>query len=130
MNWLQKARPLGFAVLAVAAVIVTFALGDSGSSPSATTDAVRQALFEWDLNEGGAESAPQQSVSAQWAAKDLLAAIGKAEARQSSALGTRVPVLLLIGVLAVCWSGLTSSPATRRTENDGNPESVPGSPAS
>jgi hypothetical protein len=126
----QNIRRLGFAVLAIAAIVVTFALGNAGASPTTTTDAVHQALVAWHLNEGTADSAPQQSVSAQWATKDLLSAIGTSEARQSSALGTKVPVLLLIGVLAVCWGGLTSGPiGVRRADDDGEPELVPGSPA-
>ncbi|MEX0663310.1 MAG: hypothetical protein WD598_00910 [Acidimicrobiia bacterium] len=128
MEKLQKARQLGFVVLSVAAVIVTFAVGNAGKSPTATNDAVRLALVEWDLNESTADSAPQQSVTAQWAAKDLLAAIGRAEARQSSAVGTKIPVLLLLAVLALCWNGITSEPIpTRREADDVEGESMAGS---
>lgn len=107
----QKVRIGGFVVIAVAAVVVMFALGGAGDAPGATTDGVKQALAEWDLNELGADSAPQQSVSAQWAAKDLLAVIGRAEARQSGALSAKVPALLLLGVLALCWHGVMSPTA-------------------
>lgn len=104
----QKIRIAGFVILAVAAVVVMFAVGSSGDAPGTTTDDVKQALAEWNINELGADSAPQQSVSAQWAAKDLLAVIGRAEARQSGALSTKIPALLLLGVLGLCWHGVTS----------------------
>lgn len=108
MSQRQKVRIGGFIVIAVAAVVIMFVVGGSGDAPGTTTDDVESALAEWKLNDLGADSAPQQSVSAQWAAKDLLAVIGRAEARQSGALSTKIPALLLLGVLALCWHGVTN----------------------
>jgi hypothetical protein len=122
MSQREKVRIGGFVVIAVAAVVVMFALGGSGDAPGATAEDVETALAGWELNEDGSESAPQQSVSAQWAAKDLLAVIGRAEARQSGALSTKIPALLLLGVLSLCWQGVTGPVvATPETEPGAEP---------
>jgi hypothetical protein len=97
----------GFLVLAGAALIVALAVGNQSDNASTSSDRVATALANFKLNESLADSSPQQTVTAEWAAKDLLAVMGRAEARQSSALGTKIPLLLLLGVFGVCWHGAT-----------------------
>jgi hypothetical protein len=94
-------------VLAVAALVVAFAIGTQGDSGATTSDRVAAAIADFELNETLADSAPQQTVTAEWASKDLLAAVARAEARQSSALSTKIPLLLMLGLFAVCWHGAT-----------------------
>ena len=107
MGTLRRFRLLGFLVLAGVALVVALALGNQGDNGSTTSDRVATALANFKLNESLADSAPQQTVTAEWASKDLLAVIGRAEARQSSALGTKIPLLLVLGIFAVCWHGAT-----------------------
>lgn len=118
MEALRRFRWVGFLVIAVAAVVVTLAIGNAGAGGGQTVDGVRSALADYDLNEALADSAPQQTVTAEWASKDLLAVIGRAEARQSGALGTKIPLLLLLGIVAICWHGVTLLPTGARERSE------------
>jgi len=80
MEALRRVRWVGFLAIAIGAIVVTLVVGNVGA-------------------DGG--------QTATWAAKDLLAVIGRAKARESSVLSTKIPVLLLLGILALCWHGVT-----------------------
>jgi hypothetical protein len=125
-----RIRLAGFGVLAVAAVVVTFAVGSGVRSTQpvrvtatggSTRAAVVKALADYDTNERAASSAPQQSVVGGWVARDLLTAVARADAdaldvqRQVANRPTeppspdrRIPILIAIAVLAICWLGLTT----------------------
>lgn len=106
---MRSIRNIGFAVLAVAALAVVVVEAPSSGGP-ALRDQVSSALSSWSANEAGADSAPQQAVSAEWANKDLLAAIGRADAQaqdSQTTSGNRIAYLLAIAVFAICWAGVT-----------------------
>lgn len=130
----MDARRLGLAVLATAAVAVWFVMapeppdtagGQINLSARNYANLVTQALDDFDANEARADSAPQQQVVAGWVARDLLSIIALAQADMIESLGglaeqnetvasavavrdDRVPALLVIAVLAVCWIGMTT----------------------
>lgn len=123
-------RYLGFAVLAMGAVasFVYFTPKDVKSSyalPSASQyeSLISQALSDDAANNLRTEGAPQQQVVNGWTAKDLLTIIAKEQADilraqgavvdatgnlQTQPFDQRIPALLLIAVLAICWSGATT----------------------
>ena len=126
----QAVRLAGFAVLAVAAVVAWVVLApklatDVPTLPSATQyeTLIADALSAHELNNASAAGAPQQQVVNGWTARDLLTIIAKenvdilrAQGAVVDVTGTlrttpfdeRVPALLLIGVLAVCWAGVST----------------------
>jgi hypothetical protein len=123
-------RYLGFAVLIGAAVYVYVAMApavvrDVPTLPSFTQyeSLISTALADDAANNLRTEGAPQQQVVNGWTARDLLTIIAKEQADLLKAQGAvvdatgnlttqpfddRVPALLLIGVLAVCWAGLSA----------------------
>jgi hypothetical protein len=123
-------RFLGFAVLAIAAAaaFVYFTPKDVTSSyalPSASQyeSLITQVLADDVANNLRTEGAPQQQVVNGWTARDLLTIIAKEQADilraqgavvdatgnlQTQPFDQRIPALLLIGVLAVCWSGIAA----------------------
>lgn len=123
-------RGAGYLVLAIAAVSVFVVLkpnveANTPSLPSATTykSLISTAMSDYDGNNSNTESAPQQQVVNGWVARDLLLIIAKENADilraqgavvdatgalQTAPFDERVPALLLLGVLAVCWTGLTA----------------------
>ncbi len=125
----RAVRLAGFGVLAVAAVIAWVALApevptDAPTLPSATQyeTLIADALSAHEVNNLSASGAPQQQVVNGWTARDLLTIIAKenidilrAQGAVVDVTGTlrttpfdeRVPALLLIGVLAVCWAGIS-----------------------
>lgn len=126
-------RYAGYLVLAVAAVAVFVVLRPkidtvAPTLPSATSyeSLITSALDADTANNLRTEGAPQQQVVNGWTAKDLLTIIAKenidilkaqgAVVDATGALNTtpfdeRIPALLLIGVLALCWSGISVSTA-------------------
>lgn len=124
-------RNAGFLLLAVAAVAVFVVLRPkidtvTPTLPSSTSyeSLISSALAADTANNLRTEGAPQQQVVNGWTAKDLLTIIAKenidilkaqgAVVDATGALNTtpfdeRIPVLLLIGVLALCWTGLSIS---------------------
>lgn len=126
----------GFAILALAALGAWAALApaqtpSAPSLPSAATydSLIAEALSTNELNDALADSAPQQSVVNGWVARDLLAIMAKENADllraqgavfgpdgvlQSQPFDERVPALLLIGVLAIVWDGVTGRRPSRR----------------
>lgn len=104
-------RLLLLPALLAAAAAIALALNTAASD---RTDDVTSALFEADVNEGMADSAPQQQVVNGWVAKDLL----EIQARQlddlAGAQRTQTIVIALVGLTAVLAIGATvsSRPAT------------------
>lgn len=141
---MAKIRIIGFALIAIAAIVVlaitssgTGTPSGLGSGPAVQTD-VSGALSSWQANENVASSAPQQSVVGGWAAKDLLGAIGRAQAAEldnavllsdsSSKSNDRIAILALIAVIALCWHGATlpwirATQARRATVDSNQPGS-------
>ena len=115
-------RNIGFAGIALAAIAVWVMLapppvdssaGTIGLSTATYARLVEQALSDSDLNESRAESAPQQQVVNGWVARDLLSIIALAQADMLETMATRddrIPALLALVVLAVCWAGATTAP--------------------
>ena len=126
---LKRVRVIGFLAIALLAVGAYVALTprivrDSPTLPSATQyeSLISTALTEFELNNIGADSAPQQAVVNGWVARDLLSVIAKELADilrsqgavvdatgnlQTQPFDERVPTLLLLGVLAIAWGQLT-----------------------
>ena len=99
-------RYAGYLVLAVAAVAVFIVLRPkidtvTPTLPSATSyeSLITSALDADAANNLRTEGAPQQQVVNGWTAKDLLTIIAKENIDILKAL-------LLIGVLALCWTGM------------------------
>lgn len=134
----MSARNAGFGVIALAAVAVWVLLAPPpvdadartiGLSTADYASLVNQALSDGEINEERAESAPQQQVVNGWIARDLLSIIALAQADLLETMGgltdqnqtmvsalaardDRIPALLALAVLAVCWHGIAPSPAT------------------
>ena len=126
-------RYAGYLVLAIAAVAVFVVLRPkidtvTPTLPSATSyeSLITSALDADTANNLRTEGAPQQQVVNGWTAKDLLTIIAKenidilkaqgAVVDATGALNTtpfdeRIPALLLFGVLALCWTGMSMSAA-------------------
>jgi len=126
----RLARPVGFIILAAAAVVVWFAMTPSGPTdlpdvPSAAQyeRLISQALSDNEANDARTDSAPQQQVVNGWVARDLLtiiakanagmleaaAAVAESNATASSDSDQRVPTLLVLIVIAIAWDGMTRS---------------------
>ena len=95
------ARRIGAVVLAVAAIVVWFAMG-----PDDRSDDIDQALRDATVNEISAQGAPQQAVVNGWVARDLLAII--AEQQNDTASDERVPALVGLIVLGIALYVFTS----------------------
>lgn len=126
---------LGFLVLAgaAAAAFVYFAptpVVSDYAVPSASTYAslISAVLADDAANNLRTEGAPQQTVVNGWTARDLLTVIAKQNADNLRAQGAvvdatgnlqtqpfdqRIPALLLIAVLAICWSGISGPVISR-----------------
>ena len=132
-------RQLGFAILAVLAIAVTFGLQPEEPEPVSTARfdrQIQQALDDFDANESRTGGAPQQQVVNGWVNRDLLTIIS----RQLSASIEQAPVsepdprsayLLLILVLTVGWHGATSTAGkSKALPVEAKPhEPVPAAPA-
>ena len=114
---MDTARRIGLIAIALSAGLVWVQMEPVPPSPTMTSSQadrlVEAALSDFDANEGLADSAPQQQVVNGWVARDLLQILASIEAAQldaanENALATdsRVPALLALGVVAICWSGL------------------------
>ena len=132
---MKVTRTIGFLVIVAGALAIWFLMAPKPiDSDTAQIDLsardyvtlVNQALDDFQANESIADSAPKQQVVAGWAAKDLLSIIALAQADQMEALGgladqnqtvvsamavrdDRIPALIGLAVLAICWYGLTES---------------------
>jgi len=126
----DQIRLMGFVVAAIVSVVAFIALTPNVQTstptlPSATRyeSLITEALDADRLNNLSTESAPQQQVVNGWTARDLLTIIAKenidilrAQGAVVDATGTlqttpfdnRVPALLLIALLTLCWHGITA----------------------
>ncbi len=93
---LDRIRRIGAAILAVAAIIVFFALAPKGGVSAGDIAGVMAGDA---INQATADSAPKQTVVNGWTARDLLELIAK---QGVAAHDPRPAALLLIGVLALC----------------------------
>jgi hypothetical protein len=109
------ARKVGAVVLAIAAVVVWFAMG-----PEDRSSDIRQALVEYELDNARTAGAPQQQVVNGWVAKDLLTII--AEQQNDVASDERLPALAGLLVLGVALYAFTWP---RRTPEGSTPASTP-----
>ena len=122
-------RVIGFMVLAASAVAVFLVLAPKTptvlpSLPSATRyeSLITDALAADKSNNLLTAGAPQQQVVNGWTARDLLTIIAKQNIDLLAAQGAvvqangnltttpfdeRLPALVLIGVIAICWSGVS-----------------------
>ena len=116
------ARRLGAVALALAAIVVWFAM-----APEDRSSDISRALTEYSLNEARTEGAPQQQVVNGWVAKDLLTII--AEQQNDAASDERIPALaglLVLGAaLHVFTSPDRSKEQTAATPGAADPESAP-----
>jgi hypothetical protein len=101
-------RRVGACILAVAAIVVWFAMGPSNEGDRSSD--VSQALLTYDLNEARTEGAPQQTVVNGWVAKDLLAIIAEDERddRPAALLG-----LLVLGAALALITSPSSPKVTK-----------------
>jgi hypothetical protein len=109
------ARKVGAVVLAMAAVVVWFAMG-----PEDRSSDIRQALTEYALNDARTEGAPQQQVVNGWVARDLLTII--AEQQNDAASDERLPALVGLLILGGALCAFTSP---RRTPEESTSEPTP-----
>ena len=124
-------RRIGLGIIAIAAVLVTVLAAPPAPEAVDTNDFEDQitvALEDYEGNNALAEGAPQQEVVNGWVARDLLTVISKQTnallgSSQASSGDPRIPVLLMLLVLAVAWHGLTAPTA-------GEVASAPGSAGS
>lgn len=98
---MTTARRVGAIVLAIAVVLVWFAMG-----PQDRSEDISQALADYERNELRTDGAPQQQVVNGWVAKDLLTVI--AEQQNDAASDERLPALAGLLVLGVALYVLTS----------------------
>jgi hypothetical protein len=98
-------RRIGAVVLAVAAVVVWFAMAPSESSDRSGD--IAGALAEYELNEARTQGAPQQQVVNGWVAKDLLTVI--AEQQNEDGSDDRLPALGVLVVLGLALHLATSA---------------------
>ena len=105
-------RRVGAIVLALAAVVIWFAMAPDESSDRSSD--IASALSDYELNEARTEGAPQQQVVNGWVAKDLLTVI--AEQQNDSVTDERLPALAVLVVLGLALHIATS---TRPTSADG-----------
>ncbi|RFU19914.1 hypothetical protein [Geodermatophilus marinus] len=106
------ARRVGAILLALAAIVVWFAMAPDESSDRSSD--IASALADYGLNEARTHGAPQQQVVNGWVAKDLLTII--AEQQNDSVTDERLPALAVLVVLGLALHIATS---TRPAEADG-----------
>ncbi|MCX7620678.1 MAG: hypothetical protein N2037_07540 [Acidimicrobiales bacterium] len=130
MRLITIIRTVGLAAIAIAAFVVAVALRPpQPDAPMSSASAVTKALAEADLNELTADSAPKQQVVNGWVARDLLAI----NARQNDSLlelaarepDQRQAWLMLLAVLAICWWGALTWPASAFAATTDSAASVP-----
>jgi hypothetical protein len=105
-------RRVGAIVLALAAVVVWFAMAPDESSDRSAD--IASALADYELNDARTQGAPQQQVVNGWVAKDLLTII--AEQQNESVSDERLPALAGLVVLGLALHMATS---VRPAEADG-----------
>jgi hypothetical protein len=105
----QFVRAAVFVVLALAAVLAFFLF--QPKEPKDRAAEIVAALVTDAANAKSSSSAPQQQVVNGWTARDLLeieANLANDQAQSAGDHTKQIAALLLIGVLAICWNGLSS----------------------
>lgn len=105
-------RRVGAVGLALAAVVIWFAMAPNESSDRSTD--IAGVLSDYELNNARTQGAPQQQVVNGWAAKDLLTII--AEQQNGSVSDERLPALAVVLVFGLALHIATS---TRPADPDG-----------
>jgi hypothetical protein len=104
----RNIRAAVFIALAIAAVLTFFLF--QPKAPKDRAAEISAALVTDAANAKSSSSAPQQQVVNGWTARDLLEIETKIANDQSQSAGghtKQIAALLLIGVLAICWKGLS-----------------------
>jgi hypothetical protein len=102
----DRIRRIGALVLILAAVLVWFTMGPDGADRS-----VEDVISEYEANDILADSAPQQTVTNGWVARDLLTIIAQQQG------DNRVPALVGLLVLGMALA-LATSPASTPAPSD------------
>lgn len=132
---MDVARRVGLVLIALVAAFVWFRMEPKVPSVGLTGIRANQlldlALSDYEANDALTDSAPQQQVVNGWVARDLLQILATVEAAELDAItqsastsDDRVPALLALGVVAICWSGVFSSitvPAVAAASRSINP---------
>lgn len=119
------ARVVGLMMTGIAAVLVTVTMAPTVDESALDADygtfqtAIATALSDYEANDALTDSAPQQQVVNGWIARDLLTiAVEQNEAigdvvtashavQVAQATDPRPALLLMLGVLAIVWLGVT-----------------------
>ena len=113
----ETMRRVGLGLIALAAVLVTGLAAPAAPEAVDTSrfdDQITMALEDYEANNQRTEGAPQQAVVNGWIARDLLTVIAKQTnallgSSQASAGDPRIPLLLMLLVLAATLYGMTAS---------------------
>ena len=122
---LFSVRSVVFGGLALAAIVSFFVL--QPATPKDRSTEISTAIVEDSLNAKSSSSAPQQQVVNGWTARDLLeidAKIANDQAQAESDRNLQLSVLVLIGVLAICWYGLSATLETTPGEPEPRSEGL------
>ncbi|WP_409332600.1 hypothetical protein [Trujillonella humicola] len=117
-------RRIGATVLALAAVVVWFAMAPEESSDRSSD--ITSALAEYELNEARTQGAPQQQVVNGWVQKDLLTVI--AQQQNDSVTDERLPALAVLAVFGLALHIATSPRPTETVSADAVAPAAPFSP--
>jgi hypothetical protein len=136
-NRVSLIRRIGFAVIAAAAVVVTVLGAPASPEPISTETFERQitvALEDYESNEASTSGAPQQQVVNGWVARDLLTILAQQTnavlaASQTSATDPRVPILLMLLVLALTLYAVTLPTPLRQAADMRHDRSADSSPS-
>lgn len=122
-------RRIGFGVLALAAAIITFALGPEQPEPvnvAGYDRQISQALSDYEANDARTQGAPQQQVVNGWIARDMLTIMAQQtnkllEVSAPAASDDRIPLLLFVLVLAVCWQAAVPADPIKQSHVEARP---------
>lgn len=118
-------RLVALILIGLAAIVVALLPASSSADHNAEVVA---ALAAADANNSIAEGAPQQQVVNGWVARDLLAIISAQLDEQNAASDRKVPLLLMLGVLALVVIGCTTPGPSGEGSRTASPATEPPSP--
>lgn len=121
----RNIRAAVFLALALAAVLTFFLF--QPTAPEDRASEISAVLITDAVNAKGSSSAPQQQVVNGWTARDLLeieARIANDQAQSAGGHTKQITALLLIGVLAICWKGLSDDLGPADREKPTQPDSA------
>lgn len=120
-------RIVALILIGLAAIVVALLPASSSADHNAEVSA---ALAAAEANNSIAEGAPQQQVVNGWVARDLLAIISSQLDEQNAASDRKVPLLLMLGVLALVVIGCTTPGPLGNGPRTGSSATEPPSPDS